>query len=148
MKVLFIIIAIVISVVMSGCSGVARNFKEMTMDSKAKQAQFVINQNYQVLYKRALEKSRECHEMNMITGSTNADGQIFTELKEAELYFYMLVGGVKNMEYGAKFKAIDDGKTNLIIYSYPAFIADNDILKREFTGECNSCGCVNEDKPQ
>ncbi|PHM16469.1 MAG: hypothetical protein CJD30_11425 [Sulfuricurvum sp. PD_MW2] len=131
------------TIVLTGC--MASTPKEMTIDPKVKSKQVVVNQNYQRIYKRALDKSRECFEMGLGTAAIIADGQIYTELKEAEMSIYLMGGLGRQMHHTAKFKSIDENNTDMIVYSYFGDLAV-DQLKRQFTGECISCGCSEEDK--
>jgi hypothetical protein len=132
-------------IVFTGCT--ASSFNEMTKDERYEQRKYVVNENYQVVYKRALDMSKECHEMGMITAAQIADGEIYTELKKAEISLYLMGGYGRSMYHGALFEAIDDSHTNMTIYS--RFGGEwFDILKREYTGECKSCLCDEENKLQ
>lgn len=143
MKVYSIVVGVLSGFILSGC--MASSAKEMTLDTKVKKKQVIVAQNYQELYKRALEKSRECHEGGLLTAAIIADGQIYPDLKEAEISIYLMGGLGRQMQHTAKFKAIDNNTTDLMLYSY-FHDQYNDILQREFTGECISCGCNDEDK--
>ena len=105
------------------------------------------NRNYQYLFKNSLEKSHECFDMGLITGALTTDGQLYGDLKEAELYTYVIGGFGKQMRFGATMNATADNKTDLMIYYY-GMNSENmmSIIKRTYTGECKSCRCVEEDK--
>lgn len=128
---------------LSGCT--ATSFNEMTKDQRYEQRKYTVDENYQIVYKRALDISKECHEAGMITAAQIADGQIYTELKRAEISLYLMGGLGRSMYHGVLFEAIDDTHTNMTIYS--RFGGQwFDILKREYTGECKSCFCGEENK--
>ena len=137
------LISVGLTLLFTGCT--ASSFNEMTKDGRYEQRKYVVDQNYQVVYKRALDMSKECHEQGMITAAQIADGQIYTELKKAEISLYLMGGLGRSMYHGALFEAIDDTHTNMTIYS--RFGGQwFDILKREYTGECKSCFCGEDNK--
>lgn len=140
-----ILYASVIGFLLSGCA--ASSFNEMKRDSGVTKESFQINQNYQALYKYGLEKSKECYDFGLITAAYITDGQLYTELKEAEITNYMMGGLGRQMRFGATLKAISNNDTNLTIYIYGAYAKENiDILKKQLTGECKNCACTPDGK--
>lgn len=129
----------------SGCT--SSSFNEMKNDQSVLKQRYSVDQNYQYLFKNSLEKSHECFDMGLITGALTTDGQLYGDLKEAELYTYVIGGFGKQMRFGATMNATADNKTDLMIYYY-GMNSENmmSIIKRTYTGECKSCRCVEEDK--
>lgn len=128
--------------VFSGCA--ASSFNEMVRDKNYERREYLIKEGYQELYKRSLDKSRECHETGLLTAAIITEGQIYSELDKAELSIYLIGGLGKSMYHGAEFIKKDYNSTNLIIYSKFGGEWFN-ILKNEFTGECKNCFCKDDD---
>lgn len=140
-----IICTSIVGFLLSGCT--ASSFNEMKRDSGVTKESFVINQNYQSLYKHGLQISKECYDFGLITAANITDGQLYTELKEAEITNYTMGGLGRQMRFGATLKSISNNDTNLTIYFYGVYAKENiKILKKQFTGKCNSCACVPDDK--
>lgn len=142
MKVYTIVLGAVFALILSGCT--ASSLSQMTLDKDIKQKRVVLNENYQKIYKRALEKSKECYEFTNFGSGIYVDGQIYSELREAELSIYQRDAFGINMRHGAKIIGIDNNTTELTIFTYSDFFLDR--IKRLYAGECVSCNCIQEDK--
>lgn len=130
---------------LSGCT--ASSFNEMKRDNSVTKESFLINQNYQALYKYGLDKSKECYDFGLITAANITDGQLYTDLKEAEITNYTMGGFGRQMRFGATLKSISINDTNLTIYFYGPYAQESiNILKKQFTGKCNSCACSSDNK--
>ena len=102
--------------------------------------EYIVEENYQQLYRRALNISKQCYETGMITASMVADGNLYTDIKEGEVYIYLLGGLGRSVYHGATFKAIDDKQTKMTIFSnYGGSWYSR--LKKQYTGECQTCSC-------
>lgn len=138
-----IALSIIMAFILSGCT--ASTFNEMTNDDRYEKREYQVAENYQAVFKRALDKSRECHEMGNLTAVTVAEGQIYSNSNRAELSIYLLGGLGKSMYHGATFEMIDTNKTNMTIYSRFGGEWFN-VLSKEFSGECKACFCEDQKK--
>lgn len=125
-------------VLFSGC--MASNYNEMIKDESVKKKSYIINENYQSLYKKGSSKVEECHEQGLVTAAITSDANIYTDIKQANITVYLMGGFGKQMHHAISFKGNQDNTTKLDVYTY---FGDDmlDILKKETTGECSICFC-------
>lgn len=132
-----IVLLSIVSLSLIGCA--PSTFEEMKSNNQRKQKTYIINKNYEDLYRYGLSKSRQCFEnVNLLLGSYTVEGQIYANAKEAELIYSLVGGSFKSIIHGATFKEIDTNKTEIIIYTIwnETYI---DKLKRSYTGETIDC---------
>jgi len=118
------------------------SFNAMKNDDTIHREKFTINQNYQTLYKRSLEKSHECYDIGMITAVITTDGQLYSDLKEAEVYTYMIGGFGKQFHFGTTFKYVDNNVTSMTSYMFGGYTEKRiDCMRKIFIGESKNCEC-------
>lgn len=131
-----LLIVLITPLIFLGCA--PSTFQEMKSSESIKKKTFIVDENYENVYRRSLTKSKECFEMGAITAAFVADGQLYPNSNEAELTVYLIGGFGKNMIHGATFKSIGNQKTEMKLYTYwsEQYI---DKMKRLFTGEEINC---------
>ena len=130
------VICIIFTFFLTGCA--PATFSEMKKKESINKASFITHENYETIYKRSLSKSKECFEMGAITTAFIADGQLYSNTKEAEVTVSIMGGFGRNLIHGATFKSINENQTEVTLYTYwsEQYIVK---MKKLFTGETNSC---------
>ena len=132
------LLLIAIALLLNGC--LASSYKEMINKPNITKKEYVINQNYQKLYKTASGTLEDCYESGYMGGNFKSRSKIFPQIKEAKLYNYADGAFGKMMAHAVSIKAIDNNTSSLTIYSEYSE-SDIEIMKKEFTGECTTCRC-------
>lgn len=124
------------SLFISGCA--PSTFSEMKQKESINKSSFIAQENYESIYKRSLIKSKECFEMGALTAAFIADGQMYTNTKEAEVTVSLIGGFGRSLIHGATFKSINENQTEVTLYTYwsEKYIVK---MKKLFIGEVSSC---------
>lgn len=130
---------LLIAFLIAGCT--AKSFNGMIHDKKVDKKTFVVQENYQELYYRSIGIANECYATGMLTAAIVANGQIYSDLKKAEMSIYLMGGLGKQMHHGATFHAIDNDSTRMTIYSYGGESTVQQ-LDLQFEGKCRGCDCA------
>lgn len=134
-----LLIALFMGITLSGC--MASTYNEMITKPDIIKKAYIVEQNYQILYKNALDMSDKCYATGMLTAAIIADGQLFTESKSARISIYLMGGLGKQMHHGAEIKAINTNRSELTLYTEFNNLEILETMKKEFTGKCRECGC-------
>ena len=131
-----LLIVLITPLIFLGCA--PSTFQEMKSSESIKKKTFIVDENYENVYRRSLNKAKECFEMGALTAAFVADGQLYSNSNEGELTVYLIGGMGKSMIHGATFKDIGNQKTEMKLYTYwsEKYI---DKMKRLFTGEAINC---------
>lgn len=130
----------IIALIISGCT--ATSYSAMKNDPTVNKKSYTVDQNYQKLYRTAIDFSHECHDIGLITGALSSDGQLYTDIKEGYVYTYVIGGFGRQMRFGTEIKAINENESNMTIFYYGGF-AENamESLYKQYTGKCPGCKC-------
>ena len=131
-----LLIVLITPLIFLGCA--SSTFHEMKSSESTKKGVFVIEENYEDIYRRSLTKLKECYEGGVLRAPFYANGQLYPNSKEAEVTVYLDSGMNKLMIHAATFKDIGNQKTEMKLYSYygEEYI---DKMKKLFTGEVVNC---------
>ena len=143
-KCFVIILSILVAIFASGCG--PATYGELVKYEGTKKKEFVINKNYQKLYKDTLDATGRCWDSPAYTiygTEYTHKREFYNELGEARIERYIASGLIFS---SFDFKSIDTNKTKLTIHvgdtHDPYFVTrDIDVMKKEITGECIKCRC-------
>ena len=130
---------------MNGCTTVNSSFEELKKNKHVTKKEYIINQNYQQLYRNGIVASEKCWDSSKKTifgTDLNHKREIYTDIKEARF----TRGGPGAVVNVITLKFIDENTTKMDIYMYRAgewavYSTDIEGVKKRFSGECNACKC-------
>lgn len=106
---------LIITTTLGGCAG--KTIKDVKENGSISE-RFTANENYQAIYKDMLAQSKACYSGNAITATTQAEGNIYAELGEADIEVSLDGVAGRAVHMVIEFKKLESTSTNVSIYAY------------------------------
>ena len=97
-----------------GCT--SGTYKELK-NSPVTKYDFHADMNYQAVYRTVLAKMRECHQVGMLTAQILVQGELYTDIEQAEITASMQGGLGTDVFLGVDIEKVEKNKSRVTVFS-------------------------------